>query len=318
MPSAPPAHTHRRAHRARRALRLALLLAAVACAPFAAPTEAHANPTSAPTEETPSPRRFPSVDLSPLTSEQQQRFMRIVDEELCPCEGSVQSLGECLEEARGTCGVARDVTTRIAHGLLRGESDATIRRAAANIAREANTRHTFALDGVPYKGASRPTVTMITFADFECPYCREFARIAEELLRAYPNELRVYFMHFPLSGHPNAMDAALAVAAAQRQGKFWELHDRIFAEQATVRQAMDAVPLLRRWAAELGLDMERFARDMEDPALYERVQNERRAATDAGARGTPAVFLNGVRMLDIDSTAKIRAKIDALIKDATP
>lgn len=316
MSPAPTAPTRR----ALRATRLALLLAAVASAPTVAPSTAHANTNtaSAPAEERPSPRRFPSVDLSPLTTEQQQRFMRIVDEELCPCEGSIQSLGECLEEARGTCGVARDVTTRIAHGLLRGESDATIRRAAATTAREANTRHTFALDGLPYKGAARPTVTMITFADFECPYCREFARITEELLRAYPNDLRVYFMHYPLSGHANAMDAALAVAAAQRQGKFWEMHDRVFAQQAALRQAMDAMPLFTRWASEIGLDIERFQRDIDDPALYERIQRERSAATNAGARGTPAVFLNGVRMLDIDSTANIRARINALIEEAKP
>lgn len=277
-------------------------------------TAAHAQSRGA--DEQFNPRRFPSVDLSPLNASQQRSFMEIVDAELCPCEDSVKSLGECLEERRGTCGLAREATTRIAQGLLRGESTPAISRGVADLIRQAATPHVFSLEETPSKGAAQPTVTMVSFADFECPYCRELARITDDLLKHYPNDLRVHFMNFPLSGHRHATDAAIAALAAHFQGKFWEFHDRIFANQAALSQSMDGMPLFLRWAEELDLDMERFRRDIDDPRTYDRVQAERQIAMNAGAKGTPTIYLNGVHLLDIDSMAVIRAKIEALIEEA--
>lgn len=264
----------------------------------------------------PDPRRFPSIDLGQLPAAQQRTFMEIVESELCPCPGSTLSLAQCLEDVRGTCGLAREATQRISQGLMRNESVHAISRGIAETVQRAQTVREFPLDGVPSKGARRPTVTMVSFADYECPYCRELARITDELLKAYPNDLRVYFMNFPLSGHAHAMDAAIAATAAQKQNKFWEFHDILFANQAQISRSMDAVPLFTQWARSLGLDIERFEKDMADHANYQRVQNERQAALDAGARGTPTIYLNGVQLLDIDTTAAIRARIDALIQEA--
>lgn len=262
-------------------------------------------------------RRFPTLDLSRLSPDEQATFLRIVDSELCPCEGAVISLGECLEAPNATCGLAREATMRLNRGLMRGESERVISAGIAQTVREASTVHNFDLRDVPYQGAANPKVTMVTFADFECPYCREMARITEDLVKEYPKDLRVYFMNFPLSGHRNAGEAALAALAAHKQGKFWPYHDLLFANQAALGRAMDPMPLFEDWARSLGLDIVRFQADMADGALYDRVQGERRAAQAAGASGTPTVYLNGTRMLDIDSTAAIRARIDRLIREAS-
>lgn len=284
-----------------------------------APTAASAPRAAAPTSQAGArqPRRFPTVDLSRLSTQERETFMRIVESELCPCDGSVVSLAECLMEPNATCGLAREATMRLNRGIMRGESDRVISAGIAQTVREASTVHTFDLKDVPYLGAANPTVTMVTFADFECPYCRDMARIGADLLKAYPNDLRIYFMNFPLSSHRNAGEAALAALAAHRQGKFWPYHDLLFGAQAAMANTMDPLPMYESFAESLGLDMTRFRADMADGALYDRVQNERRVAQAANAAGTPTVYLNGTRLLDIDSTAAIRARIERLIREAS-
>lgn len=311
--------------RLRKTLLLPLAAGLMLLAASVAPSSANASErqsarqlATAPVDTAPErqPRRFPNLDLGGLTTAQQQQFMRVVDSELCPCEGSTQSLGECLESPSTICGLAREVTGRVYQGVQRNASDVAISRDIAEHIRESAKVHTFDLKDAPYKGARRPVVTMVSFADYECPYCRELGRITDVLLREYPDELRVYFLNFPLSGHRHAMDAAIAATAAQRQNQFWAFHDLIFANQMQLSQSMDAMPLFLRWAEELGLNLETFKKDLDDHTIYTRVQRERQSALDAGARGTPTIYLNGRRHLDIETIDAIRARIDALIKEA--
>ena len=105
----------------------------------------------------------------------------------------------------------------------------------------------------PVRGSSRAPVTLVAFSDFQCPFCARAEPTLAELLKTYGDKLRVVWKHQPLSGHPQAMPAALAAEAARQQGKFWEMHDRLFSHQAELSpQAYE------RWAAELGLDVARF------------------------------------------------------------
>jgi protein-disulfide isomerase len=98
----------------------------------------------------------------------------------------------------------------------------------------------------------------------------------------------VYFAHNPLGFHPNAMPSAKASMAAHRQGKFWEYHDKLFENQ---RQLSDENYV--KWAQELGLDVEKFKRDMADPALQAEIERQQKAVVALGARGTPGFFING-------------------------
>jgi protein-disulfide isomerase len=141
------------------------------------------------------------------------------------------------------------------------------------------------------RGPADAPVTLVEFGDFECPYCGAAHPALRELERRMGDALRVVFRHLPLPGrHPRALAAAEAAEAAAAQGRFWEMHDRLFASQRAL-EPLD----LRRHAEELGLDLERYDAAMADHAGAERVARDVESARLSGVSGTPALFLNGKR-----------------------
>jgi protein-disulfide isomerase len=141
---------------------------------------------------------------------------------------------------------------------------------------------------------------VIEYADFECPFCAALsARLADLPLR------RIY-RHFPVrSSHPHAWPAACAAEAAGLQGRFWEMHDLLFAEQGRLDD-----PHLWERATTLGLDLERFDADRRSDAVRERVRRDFRSGVRAGVVTTPTVFKDGLRI--------VGAEIDAAILSASP
>jgi protein-disulfide isomerase len=140
----------------------------------------------------------------------------------------------------------------------------------------------------PAKGPEDASVRVVEFADFECPYCRANAGLADALLADFPGEVQFIFKHYPLrKKHKNADAAARASIAAAREGKFWEMHDLIF---STGRLDPDD---LREHARALGLDMEKFEDVMTNPATGLVIMRDRTLARDVGATGTPTFFVNG-------------------------
>jgi protein-disulfide isomerase len=134
-------------------------------------------------------------------------------------------------------------------------------------------------------------VELTEFADLECPYCRDAAPSLRRVLQRLDGRVRLRFRHFPIVGrHPHAERAALAAEAAGRQGEFWEMHDLVFSHQ----KALEDSDLLG-YAAELGLDVGRFERDMDDPATAAAVEEDRQAGVEAGVQSTPAFFIDGRR-----------------------
>jgi protein-disulfide isomerase len=146
-------------------------------------------------------------------------------------------------------------------------------------------------DDAPIKGAAEPLVTIVEYSDFECPFCGSFAATLDELVAAYPDDVRVVFQQFPLGMHPGAEPAARASIAAQAQGRFWAMHDRLFAERHA-----GGTERLVEIATELGLDPDRFRTDLEAEATAERVRAEQAKGREIGVRSTPNFFLNGRRI----------------------
>jgi protein-disulfide isomerase len=112
--------------------------------------------------------------------------------------------------------------------------------------------------------------------------------VVNDVEQAFGKDVRVVWKHLPLSFHPNAMPAAIAAEAAREQGKFWEMHDKLFANPQALS---DAVYL--QYAKELGLDMARFERALAAPSTRKRVEEDVRAASVAGVTGTPTFVVNG-------------------------
>lgn len=160
-------------------------------------------------------------------------------------------------------------------------------------------------------GPADAKVTIVEWSDFECPFCNRVIPTIKELKASYGDDLRVVFKHNPLPMHRNAMPAALAAEAAGKQGKFWEMHDRLFENRSALTQEN-----FEKWSAELGLDVEQFKKDMQDPKLKQRIAAMQTQGTSLGARGTPAFFVNGRFLSGAQPVAAFKSLIDEEMKRA--
>jgi hypothetical protein len=152
------------------------------------------------------------------------------------------------------------------------------------------------------RGPVDAPLTLVEYGDFECPFCGRATGTVEELRAHFGDRLRYVFRHVPLVDvHPHARLAAEAAEAAGAQGRFWELHDRLFADQ----DRLTAADLLEH-AAAAGLDVPRFARDLGSSRFARRVEEDVESAEASGVAGTPTFFVNGRRHtgpFDTDSLA---------------
>lgn len=173
--------------------------------------------------------------------------------------------------------------------------------------RQLKTPVSIPLDGSPSLGPDSAPVTIVTFSDFECPFCARAVPTLKQLLQSYPGKIRLVFKHLPLPMHKNAGSAARAAIAAQAQGKFWEMHDRIFENQ----RSLDAASL-EKLARELKLDLKRFNRDSQASSAQSRMIEDMSTASRLGVRSTPSFFMNGAMVkgaLPLDQWNRLIAKI---------
>ncbi len=144
------------------------------------------------------------------------------------------------------------------------------------------------------RGPEDALVTFIEWSDFQCPYCAALAPLMKRLLKAYPEEVRLVYRHYPLvRTHDRARITAEAAEAAGAQGKFWEMHDLLFERQKEWIEAENVTETLVSYAGELGLDVERFRRDLEEGTFREKVEIQRQQAEMLGIPGTPFLLVNG-------------------------
>ena len=141
----------------------------------------------------------------------------------------------------------------------------------------------------PSRGPTNAPVTIVEFSDFQCPYCGREYPVIERLMKEYDGKLRLVFRHYPLDFHPFAQKAAEAGACAQDQGKFWELHDKMFTNQGKL-----AVADLKGYAKLLGMDAPKFDKCLDSGEKKALVDDDLKAGSAAGVNGTPAFFINGI------------------------
>lgn len=177
------------------------------------------------------------------------------------------------------------------------------------------------LTGVPgaepphVRGGANAQVTLEEFGDYQCPPCGllypELAKIEHD----YGDRLRLVFRQFPLpTTHPYAMMAAHAAEAAGMQNRFWEMHDQLYKNQKSWSRAPDPRAVIKGYAQELGLDVDRFTRDMDGPDADARVVADHTRAMSLNVKGTPTLFINGREWQppqDSDPLINLRATIEA-------
>jgi len=160
-------------------------------------------------------------------------------------------------------------------------------------------------------GPDSALVTIVTWSDFQCPFCSRVSPTIDELRRDYGKDLRYVFMHNPLAFHKQAEPAARAAEAAGEQGKFWEMHDLLFENSRDLTEKNFA-----KWARKLGLDVKRFKRDFASSTIANRVEEQQRKGNALGARGTPAFFVNGRFLSGAQPVASFKVLIDEEMKKA--
>jgi protein-disulfide isomerase len=167
-------------------------------------------------------------------------------------------------------------------------------------------RYEISLAGAPIRGSESAAVTVVEFSDFQCPFCKRVTPTLDQILNEYGGRVRIAFKHLPLDIHPMAMAAHIAAEAANRQGKFWEMYQRIFANQQDLAPAT-----FTRYARELGLDVVRFERDVASSEVRARVDADKELADSLEVTGTPGFFVNGRFLSGAQPFESFKRLIDA-------
>jgi protein-disulfide isomerase len=163
----------------------------------------------------------------------------------------------------------------------------------------------------PARGGKAPKVTIVAWSDFQCPFCSRVVPTLKQVEDTYGENVRVVFRQQPLPFHNNAKLAAEASLAAHEQGKFWQMHDKMFANQ----QALDR-PSLERYAQEIGLDVGKFKAGLDSGKFTKRVEEDSAAGMTVGANGTPTFFINGREFVGAQPFEAFKGVIDEEIKKA--
>ncbi|GEJ55782.1 thioredoxin domain-containing protein [Anaeromyxobacter diazotrophicus] len=157
----------------------------------------------------------------------------------------------------------------------------------------------------PSKGPASAPVTIVEFSDFECPYCSKAEDTVKQVMKAYDGKIRLVYRDFPLPFHPHAEKAAEAAQCAADQGKYWEMHEKLFANQ----QKLEA-PALKGYAKDLGLDQAKFDKCLDGGDKAKVVEANKAAGSKVGVTGTPAFFINGYQLTGAQPFEEFKNLID--------
>ena len=227
------------------------------------------------------------VDISNLTARERSDYKDLVHSLLAPCPELPESIADCVER-RSACNAclpaAQFLHDVISHGRTTAQAEVAFR-----IRFDPKSVSNIDITGSPTKGNRNAPITIVEWADFECPFCARASSFIDELLKAHPERAQLAFKYFPLSGHPHGELTACSAAAADLQGKFWPMHDQLFANQAA---GLDETKI-REIAKAVGLNLEQFEKDWASDEVKQKVERDRAQADRLGLQGTPFIWVNG-------------------------
>lgn len=165
------------------------------------------------------------------------------------------------------------------------------------------------------KGNRDALATLVEYTDFQCPACGAYYPLLNQLSEEMGDKLRIVIRHYPLIQiHKNALSGARAVEAAGRQGKFWEMYDLLYINQAEWSAAENPMAsILPAYAGRAGMDIERFRTDMADATLDEKINHDRETGNELRINGTPSFFLNGKKLNNPQSIEEFKKAVGAVL-----
>ncbi len=287
---------------------LALALAVVAALSSACgssdggKTSASAEPSSSAAQK---PLKIPGIDTDALTPRERREFTAQVREMLAPCPNVPVSLAQCLEEKRecGACKPAADMLlAMVQRGVPRKDREETLK-----LRFDPRSKKEVDVAGSPGKGPEDAPITVVEWADFECPFCRLMVPVLDSLVERFTGQVRVVYKFYPLSSHKNGEPAARAAIAAMNQGKFWEAHHKIFESQGRLEASdLDAI------AKSLELDVPKWRADLGSGDVGDRIKKDKDLADALGLEGTPLIFIDG-REVPLESLGDPFADLEAWV-----
>lgn len=159
---------------------------------------------------------------------------------------------------------------------------------------------------------SSAKATLVEFADFQCPACAAAHPVVKQILEE--GKVNFVYRHFPLPQHKNAKPAALAAEAAGLQGKFWEMYDKLYANQSSWSESNNAFDIFTSFAKELELNVDQFKKDIQNSKLADKIQQDENDANTLGVNSTPTFFLNNQKMEIKRGFLELKQQVDQIIK----
>jgi protein-disulfide isomerase len=254
---------------------------------------------------------LPGVDWHNISGAKKTAALKFIREEQCSC-GCTMKIAECRMKDPG-CTYSKKLASVAMKGFAEGKSATAVRADVKQAASEPppvfEEPVKISLAGDPGRGPENARVTIVEFSDFQCPFCAKAVSEAYGLVRAFPKDVRLVFKQFPLDSHADAEFGAEAALAAQAQGKFWEMHDLLYAGFPDISRRT-----VLRYAKQIGLDVNKFTAELDSHKYKARVHMEEQEGETAGVGGTPTFFINGKKYNGLFDVATVGPLIKKELK----
>jgi protein-disulfide isomerase len=260
---------------------------------------------------------LPGVDFSGMSPVKTRALLRLLRNHDCAC-GCGMKVAECRIKDPN-CAWSKGLAAMMGDAIRAGK-DENEAIEAAKVSKWARGPQppkllddpvTIPTAGSPVRGPEGAVLTLVEFSDFQCPYCWIAVAKLNALLEAYPGAIKLIFKQFPLDMHSQAALAAAAAIAAHQQGRFWPVHDALFAHRRELSR-----PVILALARTAGLDMQRFEADLDSAKTKATIARDMEDGDRAGVEGTPSVFLNGRKYNGALDLPAMRKVIDEELKKA--
>ena len=260
---------------------------------------------------------LPAVDFSGLSPVRVRALLRLTRTHDCAC-GCGMKVAECRVNDP-TCSWSKGLAAAMGDALRAGKSENDAIE-AANASKWSHGPEppktleaavSIPTAGSPVRGPSSAPLTLVEFSDFQCPYCAIAVGQLDAALNAYQGKIKLIFKEFPLDTHSQAALAAAAAIAAHQQGKFWPMHDALFAHRTKLSRAT-----ILELARGNGLDMKRFETDLDSAETKKTVARDLQDGERAGVEGTPTIYINGQKYNGPLDLPEFRKVLDGELKKA--